>query len=91
MTLTFQADGGRRERLSYVLCQHHTSQFATGVKETVWKLEQHIRSTECDLFVCKKEKKKVAIESLAGQKSTIGKLFTGEGEGSNVEIVLHLL
>lgn len=63
VTLTFQADGGRWERLSYVLCQHYTSQFATRVKETVWKLEQPIRCTEWDLFVYRKAE----MQCLAGQ------------------------
>lgn len=52
--------GGEKGEKGYLLCQHHTSQFATRVKETVWKLEKYIRITECVLLPWYIVKKRIA-------------------------------
>lgn len=79
--------GGEKGSVMSVVCQYHTSQFAPRVKETVWKPEQQIRCLSVIFFFIEKPLYGV----VQGQKLRTGNLFTGKGEGSNVEIVLYLL
>lgn len=85
VTLTFQGDGGRWERLSYECCANITPLSLPPGSRKVFGNPSS--SPECDVCV----QREAAMQSLAGQTWRIGNLSTGEGGGSNVEVVLHLL
>lgn len=71
----------------WVLFQHHASQFATKVKETVWKLEQQIKLSHHDLYVCRE-----AVMSCWAKKKGLT-TFSWEDlkKKKNEVMVLHLL